>query len=110
MGPVLELSPDLLASLATRAADAGIRCVELAPRREGSRRFQFRRHVATVVAEDWCEPPGSEFHIYCAHGGNPLMWWPEVRLVKRLRNLLIQWGATEIDLAARAERHNSGGV
>lgn len=110
MGPLFEISPELLESLPARATGAGLHCTELPAKHAGGRRLRFRSYLASVEAEVWATESGTQLYVYCAHGLNPLMWWPEVRLVNRLRDLLVGWGANEVNIVDLAKRPNSRDV
>jgi hypothetical protein len=109
LGPTLSMPRVMLDRLPALLAESRIRCQEAALHKLHGRRFRFRRLLASADASvRESGPEEVRLHIVCTHGMNPLMWWPEVRLVNRLQRIMLEHGASPCTYEAFFESDDVG--
>jgi hypothetical protein len=96
MGPMISMPQAMLEDLPNQLKSIGIGCRELVPKHRlpVKKTLRFSRFLAATDADVRdCGPGEVSVHLVCAHGLNPLMWWPEMRLLNRIEKHLTDNGA-----------------
>lgn len=93
IGPTLTCSQTLFEDLPRVLREHDIRCATLPPKIPGEIRLRLSRRVG--AAEVYCKRRDGAVSLWlvCAHGLNPVLWWPECRLVDRVDAIVREHGA-----------------